>query len=36
MTKTLKGFVHESEGALEKCHACLHPQAYFEVLSENW
>jgi rubrerythrin len=30
------GFIHESKEAPEKCPACLHPQAYFEVLSENW
>ncbi|HBU70519.1 MAG TPA: rubrerythrin family protein [Elusimicrobia bacterium] len=30
------GFVHESNEAPDKCPACLHPKAYFEVLAENW
>jgi len=30
------GFVHEGTEAPEKCPACLHPQAFFEVLSENY
>ena len=30
------GFVHESAEAPEKCPACLHPQAYFEELSDNF
>ena len=30
------GYIHEGEGAPEKCPACDHPQAYFEVLGENW
>jgi rubrerythrin len=30
------GFLHESEEAPEKCPACLHPKAYFEILGENW
>ena len=30
------GFVHEGEEALNACPACAHPQAYFEVLAENW
>jgi rubrerythrin len=30
------GFVHEGPEALDKCPACLHPKAYFEVLAENW
>ena len=30
------GFIHEGPGALEKCPACAHPQAYFEILGENW
>ena len=30
------GFVHEGEGALDKCPACDHPQAYFKVLAEPW
>ena len=30
------GFVHEGEEAPEKCPACAHPQAFFELLGENW
>jgi len=30
------GFLHEGESAPEICPACLHPQAYFEILGENW
>ncbi|OGS20552.1 MAG: rubrerythrin [Elusimicrobia bacterium RIFOXYA2_FULL_39_19] len=30
------GYLHEGNEAPEKCPACLHPQAYFEVLGENW
>ena len=30
------GYVHEGPEAVEKCPACEHPQAYFEVLAENW
>jgi rubrerythrin len=30
------GYLHEGEEALKVCPACLHPQAYFEVLGENW
>ncbi|MDD5223605.1 MAG: rubrerythrin family protein [bacterium] len=30
------GFLHEGKGAPEKCPACLHPKAYFELLGENW
>ncbi|MFA6003567.1 MAG: rubrerythrin family protein [Elusimicrobiota bacterium] len=30
------GYVHEGESALAACPACAHPQAYFEVLAENW
>jgi len=30
------GYLHESEEALELCPACLHPQAHFELLGENW
>lgn len=30
------GYLHEGPEAPEKCPACLHPQAYFEVLGENW
>jgi rubrerythrin len=30
------GYLHEAEEALKLCPACLHPQAYFELLGENW
>ncbi len=30
------GFIHEGPEALKSCPACMHPQAYFEVLAENW
>jgi rubrerythrin len=30
------GYVHEGPGAPAACPACAHPQAYFEVLIENW
>ncbi len=30
------GFVHEATEAPKNCPACNHPQAYFEVLAENW
>jgi len=30
------GHVHTGDAAPEKCPACKHPQAYFEVLSENY
>jgi len=30
------GYVHEGEEAPELCPACAHPQAYFELLGENW
>lgn len=30
------GYVHESESALDKCPACLHPKAYFELYAENY
>ena len=30
------GYLHESEEAPKACLACLHPQAYFELLGENW
>jgi len=30
------GYLHEGEEALKLCPACLHPQAYFELLGENW
>ena len=30
------GYLHEAEEAPEICPACLHPQAHFELLGENW
>ncbi len=30
------GYLHEGEEAAEICPACLHPQAHFELLGENW
>jgi len=30
------GYLHEGTEAPELCPACLHPQAYFEILGENW
>jgi rubrerythrin len=30
------GFIHEAEEAPGMCPACAHPQAYFEVLGENY
>lgn len=30
------GFIHESENAPRNCPACDHPQAYFEILNENF
>jgi rubrerythrin len=30
------GYIHEGEKAMSKCPACMHPQAHFEVLSENY
>lgn len=30
------GYVHEADGAPEVCPACEHPQAYFEIMSENY
>jgi len=30
------GYLHTSTDALELCPACLHPQAHFELLGENW
>lgn len=30
------GYLHEAEIAPKVCPACLHPQAYFELLGENW
>jgi len=30
------GFLHEGPEAPDQCPACVHPQAYFELLGENW
>ncbi len=30
------GYIYEGREALCKCPACAHPQAHFEILSENW
>jgi rubrerythrin len=30
------GYLHEGTEAPEVCPACLHPQAHFELLGENW
>lgn len=30
------GYLHEGERAPKVCPACGHPQAYFELLAENW
>lgn len=30
------GYLHSEVQAPEKCLACNHPQAYFELLGENW
>lgn len=30
------GYLHEAEDAPTLCPACLHPQAHFELLAENW
>jgi rubrerythrin len=30
------GYIHEGKNAPEKCPACDHPQAYFELLAENY
>jgi len=30
------GYVHEGKEAPDKCPACLHPQAYYELLCENY
>lgn len=30
------GYLHEGDKALKKCPSCLHPQAHFEVWSENY
>jgi rubrerythrin len=30
------GYLHEGTAAPDKCPACAHPQAHFELLGENW
>ena len=30
------GYLHTSNKAPDTCPACAHPQAYYEVLAENW
>lgn len=30
------GYLHEADEAPDMCPACLHPQAHFELLGENW
>ncbi|MBA7655103.1 Rubrerythrin [subsurface metagenome] len=30
------GYVHQGKEAPEKCPACAHPQAYYELLNENY
>lgn len=30
------GYIHEGPEAPEQCPACLHPRAYYELLSENY
>jgi rubrerythrin len=30
------GYLHEAREAPEACPACISPQAYFEILGENW
>lgn len=30
------GYLHKGKKALNKCPACAHPQAHFEILGENW
>ncbi|HMK35035.1 MAG TPA: rubrerythrin family protein [Desulfomonilaceae bacterium] len=30
------GYLHEGPSAPEACPACAHPQAYYELLAENW
>ena len=30
------GYLHEGLEAPKSCPACVHPQAYFELLGENW
>lgn len=30
------GYIHEGPDAPKTCPACIHPQAHFELLAENW
>ncbi len=30
------GYIHEAQEAPGTCPACIHPQAHFEILAENW
>jgi rubrerythrin len=30
------GYLHQGKEAVELCPACIHPQAHFELLGENW
>ena len=30
------GYVADGDSAPEKCPACVHPRAHFEILAENW
>lgn len=30
------GYLHHGKNSPEECPACAHPQAYFELLGENW
>jgi rubrerythrin len=30
------GYLHKGPEAPEKCPACAHPRAHFELLGENW
>jgi rubrerythrin len=30
------GYLHEGSDAPQSCPACAHPQAYYELLGENW
>jgi rubrerythrin len=30
------GYIHEGKEPPDKCSACAHPKAYFELLAENW
>ncbi|MBI2630492.1 rubrerythrin family protein [Candidatus Pacearchaeota archaeon] len=30
------GYIHEGKDAPEKCPACFHPQAFYEIFSENY